>query len=478
MRLIRIVWRCRVLKYVGGVEMGQALVSQRHSGAQAVFAYLSKSAAALWLALLLFSPRAAQAVPAFAQQTGQPCAACHVGAFGPQLKQYGRDFKLNGYLAASGEDTRLPIAVTAQTSFTHTDAPQQGGAAPHYAPNDNFNIDQISLYYAGRITPWLGAFIQVTYDGTARQLTADNADVRLARDTDLFGEDLVYGFTVNNSPTVTDLWNSTPVWGFPYNNSALAPTPLAATLIDGGLAQRVVGVGSYAMWNNLVYLEADVYQGLGYQALNATGITPVAGTDKARGAIPYWRLALQRDIGRAYYQVGTYGIHADILPGGIEVAGLTDSYTDTAADANFQFIFNPNSLTSDMISAHATFIHEDAQLNASSVISGSRPVHELNTLRADVSYAIGATVTPTIQYFQTTGTGDINYYDTPTGRPDSKGMVYEIAYVPFGKPDSIIQWGNIRFAAQYVTYFQYNGVTKHASDNNALYLNIWAAAHF
>jgi hypothetical protein len=47
--------------------------------------------APLPVALLLVRPDSAHAVPSFAQQTGQPCAACHVGAFGPQLKQYGRD---------------------------------------------------------------------------------------------------------------------------------------------------------------------------------------------------------------------------------------------------------------------------------------------------------------------------------------------------------------------------------------------------
>jgi len=35
--------------------------------------------------LLLALPRTAHAVPSFAAQTGQPCTACHVGAFGPQL---------------------------------------------------------------------------------------------------------------------------------------------------------------------------------------------------------------------------------------------------------------------------------------------------------------------------------------------------------------------------------------------------------
>ncbi|EQD66271.1 secreted protein [mine drainage metagenome] len=46
------------------------------------------------LALLLALP--AQAVPMFARETGQPCVACHIGGFGPQLTPFGRQFKLDG----------------------------------------------------------------------------------------------------------------------------------------------------------------------------------------------------------------------------------------------------------------------------------------------------------------------------------------------------------------------------------------------
>ena len=35
----------------------------------------------LMLSLMVFD---AHAIPAFAEQTGQPCSQCHVGAFGPQ----------------------------------------------------------------------------------------------------------------------------------------------------------------------------------------------------------------------------------------------------------------------------------------------------------------------------------------------------------------------------------------------------------
>jgi hypothetical protein len=422
----------------------------------------------------------AQAVPAFAEQTGQPCAACHVGAFGPQLKQYGRDFKLNGYVANDGKNHGLPLAATVQGSFTRTNQDQPQPAAPHFAQNSNIAPDQVSLYYAGRISPvpGLGAFIQATYDGVARQLAIDNADIRYARSRTLFGQDLVWGLTANNSPTVSDLWNSTPVWGFPYNGPPLAPTPLAATLIDGGLGQRVAGGGAYAMWNDLVYAEADVYRGLGYDVLNATGIVPVSGTDKTRGLIPYWRLALQRDLGRHYLQIGTYGLTASVLPGGMAPAGRTDQLTDAALDANYQFVVNPRSVVSDMVSAHATWIQETADLAASGLLTGARPSHTLQTFRADVSYSIGATITPTLQYFQIGGQGDANYWGTPTGSPNSSGVVAELAYVPWGKPDSPITWGNIRLAVQYVSYFRFNGDTHGASDNNTLYLSVWAATHF
>jgi hypothetical protein len=162
----------------------------------------------------------------------------------------------------------------------------------------------------------------------------------------------------------------------------------------------------------------------------------------------------------------------------VGIPGQVDRFTDTALDANYQFTFNPKTVTSDMISAHATLIHEDASLKASEIIGGARPSHGLDTFRADVSYSLGATITPTIQYFQISGTDDAAYWGTPNGSPNSSGIITEIAYVPWGKPDSPISWANIRFAVQYVSYLRFDGVTDHASANNALYVTVWAAAHF
>jgi len=436
----------------------------------------------------------AEAVPAFAQQTGQPCAACHVGAFGPQLKPYGRDFKLRGYTAvdesANGGKWKPPLAATVQTTFTHTRSDQQ--LPPRwFAPNDNFALDQVSLYYGGLIAPNLGGFIQATYDGVARVVHIDNTDIRYAREFQLAEEDtngfdfhVVAGITANNSPTISDLWNSTPVWGFPYNHSALAPAAVASALIDGGLGQRVAGAGAYALWNDWVYTEVALYRGLGRDVLNATGIVPVSGANKIEGLAPYWRFAVQHDWDNHSFQIGTYGIHADLYPGGDRSAGATDGYTDAGFDGNYQYIVNPDSIVSDMLSVHATLIHERQDLNASRAIPsiGSNAQDTLNTFKVDASYSFKATITPSIQYFHTWGSADANVYapmtGTPSGSPNTSGFIGEIAYVPFGKPDSPIQWGNVRFALQYVAYTEFNGTSHGASANNALFASVWFAAHF
>jgi len=42
----------------------------------------------------------AEAIPAFARQTGQTCSTCHTAYL--QLTPFGRRFKLNGYISRGG----------------------------------------------------------------------------------------------------------------------------------------------------------------------------------------------------------------------------------------------------------------------------------------------------------------------------------------------------------------------------------------
>ena len=267
--------------------------SQHRSHVDLAFSTICVVVLSIFLATVLASGPA-RALPSFAVQTSQPCATCHIGAFGPQLTPQGRDFKLHGYVANDGQDHGLPLAFTTQTSFTHTEAPRPGGAAPGFRPNDNIAFDLAAVYYAGKITPDIGGFIKLQYSGIRQEAQVGRSDIRYAREGELFGQNVLWGVTANNSPTVQDPWNSTPVWGYPYTRSSLAPAAAAAPLISSGLSQRVVGAGVYTLWNDLLYWEADAYKGLDYDALRTVGQVPIYGngSDTTTAFIPYTRLAL------------------------------------------------------------------------------------------------------------------------------------------------------------------------------------------
>ena len=420
------------------------------------------------LAMLFFRP--AHAVPAFAQQTGQPCSACHVGAFGPQLKPYARDFKLYGYQATDGKNHLPTFAVTSITSFTHTKDDQLPSAAPHFGANDNVAEDQASLYFGGRLPLGFGAFIQGTYDGVARAFSLDNTDIRHASVLSVHGKDLIVGVDFNNSPGIQDVWNSTPVWRFPYNSSPLGAYPTATALIDGPLAGQVASAGAYVFWDDTIYAEFSEYAPLNRVFAGRLGEGTNSNSDRFE-AIPYWRLALNHDFGsNAALEVGTYGLDAHRYPGGV-VQGGTDHITDWAVDLNY---FN-QVLKDNVVSLHATWIHEDDDLRASSLINGTNVRDHLNTARADLSWSYKDTITPTVQYFRTSGTPDPVLYGYEGGNPNSSGYVFELAYTGLGKPNSTPWWFNYRVAVQYTAYNTFNGTGAGASGANSVYVNLWLA---
>jgi hypothetical protein len=432
------------------------------------------SLAALVLIVLgLVSARPAEAVPGFAAQTGLPCASCHVGAFGPQLKPFGRQFKLNGYVLSKDTDRDLPtLSAVAQTSFTHTNAPQPGGASPGFGPNDNLALDQASLIVGGRFGDHVGAYIQMTYDGVANQFVWDNTDIRYSNSTSLADQTLIYGATFNNNPSVQDLWNTTPAWGFPFAASALAPTPGAAALIDGGLAQTVAGLGVFADWNDLIYVELDGYADIGVDLRRTLGVVPAAGQNMVDGVAPYWRVALHQDLGVNNFQFGTYGISADVFPQAIRTFG-PDHFTDVALDAQYQYI------PSDDwdVSAYATWIHEDQRLSASQPLLGTNGSNNLETFRSNVSLTYQDTYTANAQYFSTTGSSDAAFFGTANGSPNSSGWIAELDYTPNGKKAGsyLPPWLNVKLQAQYVAYDRFNGTGAGASANDTLYLLAWWA---
>jgi hypothetical protein len=311
----------------------------------------------LWALLL---PEYVQAVPSFARQTGVSCYTCHTVFM--ELTPFGRQFKLTGYTMSKETkryETSPPLAGMVQGSYT-----EQRGLSNRIdpfddAPDAKFSIpQQASLFYGGRIYDGLGAFAQLSYDGVANQLFLDNTDFRFAGTISPGGKSLVYGITLNNNPTAEDVWNSTPAFGFPFATSAVALTPAAGTIIDGTLAQQVGGLGIYSFWNNLVYANFSVYRS------NNKGITRPLGAGTTLdtvvdGAVPYWRVALQRQWNQHSLMAGTYGLVAHIFPGG-GTNGPTDRFTDIAVDAQYQFI-SPKHI----LSLRSTWIHENQERAAS-----------------------------------------------------------------------------------------------------------------
>ncbi len=431
-------------------------------------------------AISCFGPPAG-ALPSYARQTGQQCAACHNGF--PELTPYGRLFKLNGYTFGGGQSDLPPVAAMVIPSFEHTDKALPAGAvANNYGVNDNADYTA-SLFYGGAITSNIGAFAQVTYDHTVRQLAWDNTDVRYANTTTLLGDETIYGVSVNNNPTVTDVWNSTPAWRFPFVSASdsLVPTPAAATLIEGGLAQQVVGATAYAFWNRLVYVEIGNYHTLSVRTDKVVGVD-ASSTSSNQGAMPYWRLAVEPKWGRHSLEVGTFGLAAALLPGRATGVG-TDNLTDYGFDTQYQFLGER-----DAISLQASWIFENQDLTASAnpVVGAASNTHDrLRSFNIKSSYYYQQTYGATLGYFNIMGTSDPAEFGgvSANNSPNSAGFIGELDYMPFsyGGP-SFWPWLNVKLGAQYIYYTKFDGAAKNfdgagtdARDNNTLLMFAWFA---
>ena len=154
----------------------------------------------------------------------------------------------------------------------------------------------MSLFIAGGVGSHFGGFVQTTYDGVAKAWTWDNLDLRAVGKGEIGGAKIVYGVSLNNSPSVQDVWNTLPAWGYPYTSSALrAEGPAAAPLIDGGLAQGVVGLTGYTWIGSKFFLEAGAYTSPSAGTLRWLGADPLS-PGSIDGLAPYGRVAFQQSF--------------------------------------------------------------------------------------------------------------------------------------------------------------------------------------
>jgi hypothetical protein len=433
--------------------------------------------ATILAALAAAAATPSEAVPLFARQTGQTCAACHNGF--PELTPYGRLFKMNGYTFGGGQSSIPPISAMMVASFTNTQKGQEGGAAPHFGDNNNFAYDFASVFYGGVILPHVGMFGQITYDNIGKNLSWDNTDIRYAQAFNLGGHETVFGLTVNNNPTVQDVWNTVPAWGYPWLSSGLAPTPVASTLIEGGLAQQVVGASPYVFWDRLIYAEVGAYRSLGTRTLYALGANS-GSVNEINGVAPYWRVAIEPKWGPHSWEFGTFGLRAAIAPGGANDFG-TDHITDIGVDTQYQYLADINS-----VSVQASLITETDRFDASQALGNSSNKNDhLRSFHIKSSYWYDQTYGGTFGWFHIDGSGDAALFgaNSASSSPNSSGFIGEADWIPFnhGGP-SFWPWLNVKFGAQYIYYTKFNGGVNNydgaghnATDNNTLYLFAWLA---
>lgn len=210
-------------------------------------------AALLWgLAVVLLAHAGrAEALPSYARQTEQACAACHVGGDWPQLTPWGRFFKLSGYTAGKAFVSRegfshLPVGVFGQAGVTWAAAPDNAAGQPVVQPNGALRAEQGVAYFGAKVTDFAGVFYEYQESNNYPGWTGATGvmDARAVQFFNPGDNELLLGLDINNGPSNQDVWNTVPAWAYPFYGSPIAPGAPASTMLATLIGQSG-GIGVY-----------------------------------------------------------------------------------------------------------------------------------------------------------------------------------------------------------------------------------------
>jgi hypothetical protein len=462
------------------------------------FQWRCTSLLATAFAVLLLYASPSQAVPNFAMQTGQPCVMCHVGGFGPQLTPFGRAFKIGGYTqdGGTGWEQYMRVSAFLQGSLTTTQTGWPQGQQPqHYNTNNNFALDQISIFIAGRVTEHTGGFIQLTWSDIGNNAFWDNTDLRpYTTEIDIGDHELRVGTTVNSGPTVQDPYNTTYAWEYPYFLSSLAPRPTADPSIYGFLGNSV-GVTGYAWYDRSLYVEAGGYSTRSTWNLARTG-DPL-GPGSTQGTAPYLRVAYEWDWNDQAAYIGGMYFQSNVNPTTDEFSSSgafgRDHYRDYAFDLGYQYIGSGAhrlNLMGIITYEQQNLEGTTASYNAANPGTAYGPNTNLTKSNVTASYWYQNTYGLTFNWEKWWGSYSPVLYQngeavtgSANGKPNSNAFVFEADWVPFGKEDSWLRpWANLKIGLQYTLWTQFNGGSsnydgygRNASGNNTIFLYAWTA---
>lgn len=398
---------------------------------------LSVSAFALVaVTAIAVAPNTAEAIPAFARQTGAACFSCHFQEV-PALRAFGRSFKMNSFTDVGDqaliEDESLSIPAVLNASFvvrgdmTHTSG--GGGAATTVY---NIPVDQ-NLLIAGRAGTNTGVFLEFgggagdtntgglnnmqvmnSFDAGGFKIGLSYADTSFGGDA-ILAVNSVYG---QHSGAVGGLGDVSAVQNSGFTNSM---TSLGAWIgNDLGFIQfALIAPGGAAGWTGA---------GANFAGVNATNGTVDVGTKFAK----LFKIVATQEIGGFDTLLGL-----GVVTGKV---GKSNGAATTPADMNLQFLFGQ--MQGDMgdmsVGVYADWAHAKgkpngnilgAQDTGNTIANAASIFNNYNALNINEkfdAYSIRATVEPISRLTVGLGYGYRKTTDSVTPANGNKHQVFKI----------------------------------------------------
>jgi hypothetical protein len=420
----------------------------------------------------------AYALPSYARQTGQRCAACHVGGNYPQLTPWGRFFKLAGYTPGKEFIDRegfeyLPLGILGRAGITWAGQPKNSQGHTVIADNGAPEFYDVAFELGTKATDWAGVFAEYAVFNTFpgwKGLSA-RTDIRATHFFHPKNHELLVGFDMNNEPSVQDVWNTVPAWQYPFFSTPQAPAAPASTRI-ADLASDVGSVGVYALLDRHIYAEVSTYHvAKDFFRFMSGGISYQKGAPYVDGWNPYWRAYWTKDWGPNVWMVGTIGMRSGIFPNSAAPSGPTNNFNDYGVDSQYQYLGDTRKLT-----LRASYIYERQLWHGSFPLGKvSVPKSNLKTLFFNGSFALREAWTFTGGYFFSNGSNNAALFGVtgPNGnllsaKPNTTGYQVEV-------DRTLTQ--NILVLVKYAGFTKFNGLTdnidgrsRKPSDNNTLFI--------
>jgi hypothetical protein len=326
------------------------------------------------------------------------------------------------------------------------------------------------VYSGGVIRDSFGAFATIDYDGVNNKVSLGNVDIRRVKNAEVAGHDVLFGVAINNNPAFQNPWNSGVVPGrsWPYLFSSLEPQPITRVALDGVLSMRVLGVSVYSFIDDSLYIELAGYSPIDKDHLGDLGL--YEKTDhQLDGTGFYARLAKEYTLQQASFTLGAMYFDADIEA---PLGRPAYSVKDVAIDAFYQRERGLHNFTVGL-----NLLREDIETERGLAGGFATDVNvELDRYSFFATYLYDKTYGIAFGHKSITGSRDARYFQTANGDPDSKSYRAEVFWLPISRrPFKWNRWARMRLGLQYsfFTSFDgasnnYNGLDRHASDNNTL----------